>query len=150
MPQLQWQLLLWKPKISPQSVFFSFLLFRVFGISKWQERWMQKGKLHSMASYPWGKISFRSDRMHAVIDGAQLNLLSWRLSPNGTVWPTSEQAQCHASIWAWVHAAKWPCRRIKYVCWGQESQSETSKQLSIRRFTCLWLRGCDIANPDFG
>jgi len=111
---------------------------------------MQRGKLCSVAFCPWGKISFRSDRMHAVIDGAQLNMLSWHLSPNGTVWPTSEQAQCHPSIWAWLYAAKWPCRSIKYVCWGQESQSETSKQLSILRFTCLWLRGCGIHDPDSG
>lgn len=150
MPQLQWQLLLWKQSNPPQSVFSFFLLFGLFGTPKCQERWMQKGKLWGMVSCPSWKDSFRCGRRQAVIDGAQLHLFSWRLSPDGTVWPTREQAQCHPSIWKWVHAAKWPCRRIKYVCWGQESQSETSKQLSILKFTCLWLRGCDTANPDFG
>lgn len=144
MPQLQWQLLLWKQNISPQSVFSFFLLFG--HLEHLNVRKDECKKLWGTASCPCWKDSFSCGRGQAVIDGAQLSLES----PDGTARPSSEQAQCHPSIWTRGRPAKRPCRRIKCVCWGQESQSETSKQLSILRFTCLWLRGCDTANPDFG
>jgi hypothetical protein len=71
---------------------------------------------------------------------------TWHLGPSETIQVTCTQAPCHPAIWVHIHAAKWPCRRIRSVCWGQQSQYGTSKQLSTLRFIRLWLRGRDMAN----
>lgn len=99
MPQLQWQLLLWKQNTSPQSVFSFFLLFG--HLEHLSVRKDECKKLWGTASCPCWKDSFRCGRKQAVIDGAQPNLLPQSLSPVGTARPTSEQAQCHPSIWTW-------------------------------------------------
>lgn len=52
----------------------------------------------------------------------------------------------HRAIWVPADSAKWPCRSIGSICWGQPSEYGTSKQLSTLRFTGQWLRGRDKAN----
>lgn len=52
----------------------------------------------------------------------------------------------HRAIWVPADSAKWPCRSIGSICWGQPSEYGTSKQLSTLRFIGQWLRGRDKAN----
>lgn len=92
------------------------------------------------------KVSFFFSFFPEKEDAQVSRQCACHLGPSETIRLTCKQARCHLAIWVHIDAAKWPCRRIRSVCWGQQSQCGTSKQLSTLRFIRLWLRGCDMVN----